>query len=292
MPELPRYELSGFDAEQRYLLEVWCEKSTVNDVLIPLCQRYGMNLVTGLGELSMTACLWLVERTKRLNKPARIFYISDFDPAGQSMPVAASRKIEHFIQDIGSPDLDIKLIPIALSHEQCVEYKLPRTPIKESERRAAGFEQRFGAGATELDALESLYPDELRKIIERWVLRYFDTDLDCAISEARRAIREHLDDIREEVIEKYSDHINRITERFDELNEEYKPKIQEISESIEMLWQAIQNDLDANIPDIRLYEMPRAGIATEEGALFDSLRTYDEQLAAYKTFQGKGVSTL
>ena len=40
---------------QRYHLEVWCEKTTMNDVLIPLCARYGANLVTGAGELSTTA---------------------------------------------------------------------------------------------------------------------------------------------------------------------------------------------------------------------------------------------
>ena len=28
---------------QRYHLEIWCEKSTMNDVLVPLCQRYGIN---------------------------------------------------------------------------------------------------------------------------------------------------------------------------------------------------------------------------------------------------------
>ncbi len=48
-PNLPSYRISGYRAHQGYHLELWCEKSTMNDVLAPLCQHYGMNLQTGSG---------------------------------------------------------------------------------------------------------------------------------------------------------------------------------------------------------------------------------------------------
>ena len=71
-------------------------------------------------------------------------YISDFDPAGRSMPVAAARKIEHFVQRQADDDLlHITLQPIALTPEQCAEFELPRTPIKDTERRGARFESRI-----------------------------------------------------------------------------------------------------------------------------------------------------
>ena len=54
-PQLPDLELHGYKAEQPYHLEIWCEKTTMDDVLLPLCRRYGANLVTGAGELSITA---------------------------------------------------------------------------------------------------------------------------------------------------------------------------------------------------------------------------------------------
>ena len=60
-----------------------------------------MNLQTGLGELSITATLALVHRLEQALKPARIFYVSDFDPAGQSMPVSVSRKVEYFVRTLG-----------------------------------------------------------------------------------------------------------------------------------------------------------------------------------------------
>ncbi len=72
----------GSDADQPYLQEVWVEKSTMNDILIPVCQRYSANLVTSIGFQSLTASVNLLQRAAAAGKPARILYISDFDPAG------------------------------------------------------------------------------------------------------------------------------------------------------------------------------------------------------------------
>src|SRR5205823_7736366 len=79
-PDQPKYHISNYRSEQAYHLEIWCEKSTMNDVLEPLCRRYSANLQTGLGELSITATLALAHRLQEANKPARILYVSDFDP--------------------------------------------------------------------------------------------------------------------------------------------------------------------------------------------------------------------
>ena len=95
----------------------------MNDVLAPLCERYGANLQTGMGEMSITATLALVHRLQQANKPARILYVSDFDPAGQSMPVAVSRKIEYFVRTLGF-ELDIRLFPVVLTLEQVQYYQL------------------------------------------------------------------------------------------------------------------------------------------------------------------------
>jgi hypothetical protein len=157
--ETPRLRIDPPVIPQRFHVEIWCEKSTMNDVLMPLGERYGVNVVTGIGELSLTRCAELVDRAKA-SRPVRVLYLSDFDPAGASMPVAVARKIEFMLRSEGH-DLDIQVRPIVLTHEQCRQYRLPRTPIKASENRAARFEARFGEGATELDALEALHPGEL-----------------------------------------------------------------------------------------------------------------------------------
>src|SRR4029077_16233470 len=103
------------------------------------------------------------------NKPVRIFY------AGRSMPVAVSRRIEFYLAK-NDHEVDMRLIPLVLSAQQCQEYNLPRTLIKETERRAARFEAQFGEGATELDALEALHPGTLEKLTDRAISRYLNPD--------------------------------------------------------------------------------------------------------------------
>ncbi len=63
-PELPGYSLDGMESEQDYLIEVWIEKSTQNDWLVPLCERRGVNLVVGIGELSEIRSRHLAERVE------------------------------------------------------------------------------------------------------------------------------------------------------------------------------------------------------------------------------------
>ena len=194
-PDLPNYTLQGYTGAQSYHLEVWCEKSTMNDVLIPLCQRYGANLQTGVGELSITATLAMVQRLEASGKPARIFYVSDFDPAGQSMPVSVARKAEYFIRK-DDLDLDVRLFPVVMTVDQVRHYNLPRTPIKETERLKQSFEHQHGTGAIELDALEALYPGELRRILSGYIEQYYDTTLSDRVMEARSALYDEMGDVR------------------------------------------------------------------------------------------------
>jgi len=131
LPVLPRYgELQPGVVPQPYHIELWAEKSTMNDVLVPLALRYNTNLITGIGELSYTACRNLIDRIRGdVERPVRILYISDFDPSGRSMPVAVARKIE-FELDRQELDHDVQLRPILLTHNQCVQYRYRAPPSK------------------------------------------------------------------------------------------------------------------------------------------------------------------
>jgi hypothetical protein len=119
------------------------------------------------------------------------------------MPVAVARKIEHRLYLRNLRELDIQVRPIALTLEQCQHYRLPRTPLKDTERRAAVFEDRYGEGATELDALEALHPGELHGIIEGEVGRYFDSDLADAVNDTATEIEESITEITGEVHAKH-----------------------------------------------------------------------------------------
>ena len=171
LPELPDAYVAVPEFGEPYALEVWCEKSTVNDILEPQAQRLNFTLITGLGELSWTHCLWHVRRVLAHGKKTRILYISDFDPAGNRMPTSVARKIEILLRRDGH-DLDIRLDPILLTREQVERYRLPRIPIKSSDAGKKDFEDRFGEGAVELDALEAIHPGELARIVEAEVAFY------------------------------------------------------------------------------------------------------------------------
>ena len=283
MPDPPDYDYS-IGTRQGYRIEIWCEKSTVNDVLIPLCSRYGATLQTGLGEMSITSILSLVQRIKDDRRPARIFYLSDFDPGGMSMPVATSRKLEYFLKDL--PDADVRLYSIVLTADQVAEYRLPRTPIKETERRGAKFEARNGVGAVELDSLEALHPGVLKRIVETHLERYYDRTLHQRTIEFNSEIAERFEDVRSGVIKKYQADLSELEFEYQKVTSDAQARLEQLAERIKNLHEAIESELIESQPDIDPNEAPQAYQALElEDPLLDSTRDYLSQLDFYRTFQ-------
>jgi hypothetical protein len=286
-PDLPSYSVGGYVAEQAYHLEVWCEKSTMNDVLAPLCQSYGANLQTGMGEMSITATLALIQRLQEVHKPARIFYVSDFDPAGQSMSAAVSRKLEYFVRTYHL-NLDIRLFPVVLTLDQVRAYQLPRTPIKETERRRVGFEERYGEGAVELDALEALYPGQLQVLLAQYLASYYDATLAERVQAAQAQLEAAASVVWQEVIAAYAGDIEALKADYEQIREAFAAQMQGYSSRLQGVWQAIRHDLYTSAPSLEQYPVPVAEGMTEVGeGLYNSERDYLTQLEAYKLFQGK-----
>jgi hypothetical protein len=288
-PDLPAYRVSGYEPAQAFHLECWCEKSTMNDVLEPLCQHYGMNLQTGLGELSITATLALVHRLLEAGKPARIFYVSDFDPAGQSMPVSVSRKVEYFVRTLGL-SVDVRVFPVILTAEQVHSYRLPRTPIKDTERRRGGFEDRYGEGAVELDALEALYPGELQQVLSQCIEYYFDPMLEQRTKDVQARLERDLALIWQQVTARFAGDIEALRAVHAQLQQEFGARMAAYGEQVQALWQAMRSELDLSVPNLDDYLLPTPIFSDELGyGLYDSSRDYLEQIEAYKQFQGKLV---
>src|SRR6266699_2702375 len=242
-PDLPGYRVYGYRADQEYHLEVFCEKSTMNDILVPLCERYGANLQIGVGELSITASLALVARLEQAGRPARIFYVSDFDPAGQSMPVAVSRKIEYFVRTLGL-DLDVRVFPVVLTQQQVQYYELPRTPIKETERRRGGFEDRYGQGAVELDALEALHPGQLQAVVGGYMDSYYDVTLDERVQQVRTQLESDLSQVWQQVVGGYADDIDSLRREYTQLQADFAGRMERYSLNIQNTWHSIKSELD------------------------------------------------
>lgn len=287
---LPYLVGTGGSVPQPYLVEVWIEKSTMNDIIEPLARKLRFNFVSGIGETSTVRTREALERVTDDGRPARIFYISDFDPGGRSMPMAMARKLQWYIDDRRTRDpefnVDVTLKSIALTPEQCARYELPRIPLKETERRADKFEARFGEGATELDALEALHPGELARIIRREVERYIDKGLDSRVyavsSDFKRTVRQ----IEEEVLERHN--IEEFRERYNEIvafhQNSLEEDMQNLLEDAQETWAEVSEELKELVPAFN-GELPRPEVTGDtEEPLFDSKRDYFTQGGFYPTF--------
>ncbi len=310
-PVLPFIFFSQPEIAEPYAVELWVEKSTVLDVLLPLAERRGVTLVTGAGELSLTACLALVRRAQEHGRAIRILYLSDFDPAGQGMPTSVARKVEYLLDRDGL-DLDIKLIPLLLTAEQVREYELPRIPIKETDKRRAKFEAQHGEGAVELDALVALHPGQLERIVTRAIDRYRAPKRAAEREIAARAsrIRRELADIRTTVLDDHADDIADLRAEFEQVQiailerqaaiaevvEEARRAIEAHEQAITAglqawreraapVWEAIAEEIEDALPDLNNVEWPQPEPVDEDDALFDSRRNYLEQIEHYKRRQ-------
>jgi hypothetical protein len=294
MPRLPRYGevipgagsfLPGV-VPQPYHIEIWAEKSTMNDILEPLARRYRLNLITGVGELSATACREFINRLD--DRPARIIYITDFDPAGRSMPVAVARKIEYELYRQGL-DNDVQVRPIILTHDQCVRYRLPRTPIKETEQRAGRFEARFGEGATELDALEALHPGVFARLVTEEIARYWNPDHSQEVQDQIETFQMELDGIQAGVYDDHEAELAAFDAEIAALNEQLRAVNEQaaaLQERMKPTWQAMAAKLADEEPEPEI-TCPEFDADEDEDPLFDSTRDYIEQIDRYKAHQGK-----
>jgi len=305
LPDEPAFDVDGYDVEQEYLLEVWCEKSTMDDVLDPVCRKYDMNLVRGAGELSITMVLDFLSRVQYMGRPARIAYISDFDPAGLGMPISVARKIEYWQRTRGLEGLDIRLEPIALSADQVVDLQLPRKPGKDK-ARLRGFEADHGWGIVELDALEALHPGKLAQIVTDWALKYYDPDLEDNAAEAKQNLIDWLKAERKEILGLYSADLEDLNEstaslqaEYEQLQEEWAAMVAPFQERLATLrdafdavqekggevWENIAHDLRSVEVDLEdaSAEVPEAQLDDEtDDQLYVSGRDYGSQLMAYK----------
>jgi len=305
----PRYPKLGLERKdelvvaQRYHVEIWAEKSTQDDILYPLACRYAAMFFGGQGEVSLTRCTELIRRAKASGRPVRIIYISDFDPAGLSIPLTAARKFEFLIRQEGL-DIDLQVNRIALTLEQCEEYDLPRTPIKPGEKRRDAFEETYGRGATELDALEALHPGSLQEIVEAELKRYFDESLDGKVQTAVRRYHNKLDEINEEIKYKWLDLGGPVLFRYDRgydwlrvwhesvvadaegIIAELNRRISKVNDEVDLIGNEIKQDLAA-IPRPEMV-LPEPAEGDEWPApLMDSSRDYETQLNAYKAYQDR-----
>jgi|Deesub1362A_J573_1020465.scaffolds.fasta_scaffold00447_28 hypothetical protein len=182
--------------QQAYHVEIWTEKTTINDILEPIAEGYGVNIQAFSGQSTSTKVYELIQRISEINKPVRILYISDYDSYGHNMPVACGRKIQWFLDNM-DVEQDVKLDKILLTAEQVEEYALPSAPDSRNK--------------VEIDALEVYHPGETEKIVEAAISKYIDVSLKREIRERNRQVQRMVF----EAVMEHEDFIRKLIKSFD-----------------------------------------------------------------------------
>jgi hypothetical protein len=186
---LPRINCSGFAARQPYRIALIGEKSSLKEVLLPIAEHVGGELLLPTGEASDTMIFGLGARAAADGRPAVVLYFSDFDPAGAQMPISVSRKLQA-LHDLLYPALQIEVHAVALTIDQVRDLDLPSTPLKETEHRADKWRAKYGHEQTEIDALSALRPEVLRPIARDAIAPFFDPTLGSRTFEAESQWRD------------------------------------------------------------------------------------------------------
>ncbi len=175
----------GLAAAQPYRIVLFGEKSSLREDLEPIAREVGGELLLPTGEISDTLIAGIAARAAD-GRPSVVLYFADFDPSGFQMPVSVGRKLPA-MRDLLYPELRIELHRVALTLEQCVNFNLPSTPLKESERRADKWRARTGREQTEIDALAALHPGALQQIAWEAIAPFWDATLADRVRDAQVA---------------------------------------------------------------------------------------------------------
>jgi hypothetical protein len=279
---LPEAAAAGYDydvADQPVLVEVWVEKSTMEDILGPLCRELGVNLKTGKGIESITNAVALLRRAEQYaTGRVHVLYVADFDSAGVTMPVSVSRQAQFWAETLSHDGSltagHVTVERLALTAAQVEQYSLPPAP---------------DTGATELDALEALHPGVLETIVRDAVEACRDDDL----AERLRDAEADADEIAQAV---WEDAAADLAEAAAALQEEANAILDEIRPVVEAA-NARLDGVRMRVADLRL-QIAERGEETEWGLpdrpegiepgldddrlLYDSERHWLDQLAAYQ----------
>jgi hypothetical protein len=162
------------------------EKASLLDVLDSIAMDYGADLYLPSGEISDTLLYTMAKHGDADARELVVITVADCDPGGHQMPVSIGRKLQA-LRDLCFPSLEFRVVPAALTVEQVKRLRLPSTPLKETEKRADKWRDAFGVEQTEIDALATLRPQELQRIVIDAIEPYYDDTLDRRVREARDA---------------------------------------------------------------------------------------------------------
>lgn len=148
--------------EQPTLVEVWSEKSTVQGVLYPVLNEFGVTFRVMKGFGSFTAVRQAAEDSNDVpdDRDAVVLYIGDFDPSGLYMSeIDLPRRLERY----GSR---WKFERIAVLRDDTMHLPSFDVATKRDDARHDWYRSNYGSRCWELDAID---PNNLRRRVREQI---------------------------------------------------------------------------------------------------------------------------
>ncbi|MDD1751529.1 MAG: hypothetical protein LUQ38_00360 [Methanotrichaceae archaeon] len=179
--------------DRPYSIEVWLNKSALNPLLYPICEKYSVNLVSVNSRPSNQV---IEDLFKRCKYSTIILCLSDLSSSGFSFCRDLAQKIVDSEPSRG--DLDIRLKRISLLPEQILELKIPMVHgIMGSNEDKDSFKKYLKSYAldpkrmAELDALEVYYPGGVGRFLDETLSKYsnkFDSDFESWLLDLKKGV--------------------------------------------------------------------------------------------------------
>lgn len=157
------------DADRIAHIEVWLNKSALNALLQPVCEKHGAVLVSVSGQPSSDAVEGLFARSR--GQTTIIICLSDLSSDSFSFCEDLRRTID---AKKGGSEGIIQVKHMGITPEEVLEFKIPMVPgrksTKEKQKKYRSFLTPYGLsdkGMAELDALEVYYPGGIAGFVDK-----------------------------------------------------------------------------------------------------------------------------
>ncbi len=143
---------------------IWLEKGALFPAVTQIADRYRVKVFEEIGYSSCTQIYEAIPEFQSNN--VVVLKLGDYDPSGEDIARSLKERLEKY--GAGQPEF----IPLALTKEQTIAYRLPTQMAKKSDPRFKAFVEKHGTDrVVELDALP---PPVLEKIITEKIESYID----------------------------------------------------------------------------------------------------------------------
>jgi len=170
-------------ADAESYVEIWCEKDALAGVIYPITSAYDVPLMVARGFSSETFCYEAIAARDGDDRPYYVYYLGDFDRAGQDAARSLEEKLTRFA---GEEGIEVIFEQIAVTEGQIREWDLP---IRKPKRKSAADKKWPYRFACELDAIP---PDDIRALVEDAINRHVDQDRLRILKVAEKSEREQL----------------------------------------------------------------------------------------------------